>query len=630
MKKRSTTLLALVLVLVMLLSLAPASFAEGEAAPDGEYDSQYIDLTGAWHFKVYRKYSTMYQYLPYDMCEVTWEDAETAQLPTAEVYSQWEEIDCPAADYSTGGLLQMYRGAAGAETDRAALEELDLFPNWSEAWFCKTIEIPADFLLEDTVTLMLGVIDDIDVVYVNGTPVAASGFIAEDGSRADPASVPADGGFINHGAFGFEKSYWEVTREYQVPAELFREGENELCIRIYNNNSFGGFYDRTMALVATRECVNYLKDLPIEALADSALFEKTVAAQIAALQLEDLDACAATLADSYQENELDKNEKLEQLAALFDAYDDIEVTDANGGFYMYNDRSVYFASRTVTGVADGERVTISAVPEMIEYFDAETGLEQGNMSHCFKVRYVSHIEEMKGKVLEYSIYLPPSYYEQPDRNFPVVYLLHGINSTGDSFVNVDHIEAHMNEWIAAGDIAEMIVVMPNSGKSSGYEDREVPEDGSVNDSVGPWASHIYVDMIEEIDGNYRTLAQPEFRGISGISMGGGGVFKVGVTHPEIFTSFASHMGAVPESVADYLDVSDEELAKLDFYLDCGLSDQMVNPENTRVAAEYLESIGARVIWELRDGAHNSAFYMAGMPKSMKMHSDHFLANGLEG
>ena len=67
---------------------------------------------------------------------------------------------------------------------------------------------------------------------------------------------------------------------------------------------------------------------------------------------------------------------------------------------------------------------------------------------------------------------------------------------------------------------------------------------------------------------------------------------------------------------------------MNFYLDCGLSDQMVNPENTRKAGEYLESIGADVIWEMREGAHNSAFYMEGMPVSMKMHSDHFLANGL--
>lgn len=631
MSKRNRVLLALTLVLCVLLSLCPVAFAEGEAAePEDDYASQYVDLTGSWHFKVYRKYSNMYQYMPYDMCEITWEDAETAQLPTADVYAQWEELDCPAADYATGGLLQMYRGEA-AETDRATLDERDLFPNWSEAWFCKTVELPEGFLQEESVTLLLGVIDDLDVVYINGTPVAASGFIAEDGSKADPASVPADGGFINHGAFSFEKSYWEVTREYQVPAELFREGENELCIRIYNNNSFGGFYDRTMAVVGTRECVNYLKDLPIEALEDASAFEGVVAAQIEALQAEDLDAYAATMAESFQENELDKAEKLEKLAALFEEYEDIEVADENPGYFLYKDRSVYFASRLVTGVKDGERVTISAEPERIEYFDAETGLEQGNMSHCYKVRYVSHLEAMGGKVLEYSIYLPPSYYDEPDRSFPVVYLLHGINSTGDSFVNVDHIEARMNEWIEAGDIAEMIVVMPNSGKSSFYEDTEVPEGGSIGDSVGPWASHIYVDMIEEIDGNYRTLAQPEFRGISGISMGGAGVFKVGMTHPEIFSSFASHMGAVPaDSYEEYLNVTEEELGKLDFYLDCGLSDQMVNPENTRLAAEYLESIGANVIWELREGAHNSAFYMAGMPKSMKMHSDHFLANGLEG
>ena len=625
MKQRSRILLALALALVMVLSLLPVSFAEAE----GDYGDQYIDLSGEWHFKVYRKYSNMYQYMPYDMCEVTWENPEDAMVPAAEVYEQWETMDGPAADYSTGGLLQMYRGAA-TETERTTLDENDLFPNWSEAWFCKTVTVPAGFLQEENVTLLLGVIDDLDVVYLNGTPVAASGFIdAGDGSKADPMSVPADGGFANHGAFSFEKSYWEVSREYTVPASLLHEGENELCIRIYNNNSFGGFYDRTMALVATRECVNFLKNLPIEVLEDSGKYLATVEAQIAACEAEDLEAYAATLAESYTENELDKSEKLARIAGIFEAYDEISVTDENGGFYRYNDRVVYFASRTVTGVLDGERVVISAMPEMIEYFDAETGLEQGNMSHCYKVRYVSHLEAMGGKVLEYSIYLPPSYYEQPERRYPVVYLLHGINSTGDSFVNGDHIEARMNEWIEAGDIAEMIVVMPNSGKSSFYQDTEVPADGSINDSTGPWASHIYVDMIEEIDSNYRTLAKPEFRGITGISMGGAGVFSVGMTHLDVFSSFASHMGAVPSAVDEYLTASPEELEKLDFYLDCGTSDQMVNPEATRAAAEYLESIGARVTWELRDGAHNSAFYMAGMPASMKMHSDHFIANGLE-
>ena len=620
------SLLATVLALCLLFTLVPFALAdESNDNADVDYSTQFIDLSGDWHFKVYRKYSIMFQYMPYDMCEITWEDPDSSQIPSSETYSNWETVTSPAADYATGGLLQMYRGATPEENDRTLLAQNELFPNWSEAWFCKTVTIPEGFLQEEEVTLLLGVIDDLDIVYVNGTPVAASGFIDENGQKANLENVPADGGFINHGAFAFEKSYWEVSREYQVPASLFREGENELCIRIYNNNSFGGFYDRTLALVSTRNCVNYLKNLPIDKLDSFDVFEATLAAQMKALEEKDLEAYAATLSENFHENELNKDRKIAQIQSLFEEYDSISVSEENGDFYIYDGRPVYFVSRTVTGMKDGEAVTITTNPEMIEYFDAETGLEEGNMSHCYAVDYVSHIEAMNGKILQYSIYLPPSYYEQPDRNYPVVYLLHGINSTGNSFVNVDHIESRMNEWIASGDIAEMIVVMPNSGKTSFYEDREVPAEGSIGDNVGPWASHIYVDMIEEIDSNYRSIPQAEFRAISGISMGGGGVFKVGVTHPEIFTSFASHMGAVPEDISAYLP---EDLSGLNFYLDCGLSDQMVNPENTRKAGEYLESIGADVIWELREGAHNSAFYMAGMPVSMKMHSDHFLANGL--
>ena len=117
---------------------------------------------------------------------------------------------------------------------------------------------------------------------------------------------------------------------------------------------------------------------------------------------------------------------------------------------------------------------------------------------------------MDGATLRYSIYLPPSYYSEPDSSFPVVYLLHGINSTGDSFVNVDQIEQRMNEWIEDGSITEMIVVMPNSGKRSGYEDTA----GGPNDSQGPWASHIYVDILNQIETNYRAIPDAGFRGFS--------------------------------------------------------------------------------------------------------------------
>lgn len=66
---------------------------------------------------------------------------------------------------------------------------------------------------------------------------------------------------------------------------------------------------------------------------------------------------------------------------------------------------------------------------------------------------------------------------------------------------------------------------------------------------------------------------------------------------------------------------------LDNTLDCGYQDGMVSYKDTEATAKYLESRHANVVWELRDGGHNSAFYMAGMLKSMKMHSLHFQRNG---
>lgn len=612
------------ILLVLVMAFSMTAYADAPAASAGPalqaessaYEDQYIDLRGEWNFKLYRKYSNMYQYLPYGMCEVLWEDSASAAVPRAEVYSQWEQLRCPAEDYSTGGLLQMVR------------DEEELFPKWSEAWFCKTVDIPAGFLTEDNVTLLLGVIDDLDVVYINGVPAAQSGFVTASNTRSDPAAVPVQGGFDQKGDLRFEKSYWEVPREYQIPASLFHAGKNEIAIRIYNNNSFGGFYDRTMALVSNRKCVNYLKGLPVDPLEEYASYEALISAQRAAIEAKDLKAYAATLASSYHENELDKTERLAQMQKLFEDYDTLKVQDENGGFYIYQGRPVYFASRTLLGTQNGAEKVLASLPECIVYLtnSARGVVEQGNLSHCYSVQYVSHLEEMQGKQLQYSIYLPPSYYSRPERAYPVVYLLHGINSTGDSFVNVDHIEARMNEWIAAGSIQEMIVVMPNSGKSSFYRDTDAPD--GVNDSAGPWAKHIYLDMVQEIDSHYRTLAEPAFRGISGISMGGSGVCTVGMAHPEIFTSYAAHMGAIPEDIAPYVQARGKALSKLDFYMDCGLQDQMVDPARTQEAAEYLESIGANIQWELRDGAHNSAFYMEGMPASMAMHSEHFVKHGL--
>jgi enterochelin esterase-like enzyme len=54
--------------------------------------------------------------------------------------------------------------------------------------------------------------------------------------------------------------------------------------------------------------------------------------------------------------------------------------------------------------------------------------------------------------------------------------------------------------------------------------------------TGNWDEFESKELVEYIDKNYRTLPNRESRGIAGHSMGGYGAFKIGMLHPEVFSS----------------------------------------------------------------------------------------------
>ena len=54
--------------------------------------------------------------------------------------------------------------------------------------------------------------------------------------------------------------------------------------------------------------------------------------------------------------------------------------------------------------------------------------------------------------------------------------------------------------------------------------------------TGNWDEFESKELVEYLDKNYRTLPNRESRGIAGHSMGGYGAFKIGMLHPEVFSS----------------------------------------------------------------------------------------------
>lgn len=129
----------------------------------------------------------------------------------------------------------------------------------------------------------------------------------------------------------------------------------------------------------------------------------------------------------------------------------------------------------------------------------------------------------------FSILLPKSYLSEPERRYPVVYMLHGLGdkpeSWNDSWLRV---EAKIKQLEEAG-MGDMIYVFP-SGYKTYYCNRL---DGGY-----PYMDMFITEFIPFIDQHYRTVADKGHRAITGYSMGGFGACAMALKHPEMFCSSA--------------------------------------------------------------------------------------------
>jgi len=139
-----------------------------------------------------------------------------------------------------------------------------------------------------------------------------------------------------------------------------------------------------------------------------------------------------------------------------------------------------------------------------------------------------------GKNVNYAVYLPPDY-ETSTRRYPVVYLLHGFTDNESGWVQFGEVNLAADRAISEREIPPMIIVMPDGGVTwyiNDYQDKVRYEDMFVQ------------EFIPHIDATFRTRPDREFRGISGLSMGGWGTLTFSMRHPELFAACAAFSAGV--------------------------------------------------------------------------------------
>lgn len=134
----------------------------------------------------------------------------------------------------------------------------------------------------------------------------------------------------------------------------------------------------------------------------------------------------------------------------------------------------------------------------------------------------------------YYYHLPPNYDSDKDRRYPVVYWLHGLGAAPDGATPV---VSRLDAAIRAGAAPAMILVScTDPTRRSFWTDSR---HGRV-----PVETVVVRDLVEHIDGTFRTIANRQGRAIEGHSMGGYGAAYLGFKYPDTFGAVSILAGAL--------------------------------------------------------------------------------------
>jgi enterochelin esterase-like enzyme len=230
----------------------------------------------------------------------------------------------------------------------------------------------------------------------------------------------------------------------------------------------------------------------------------------------------------------------------------------------------------------------------------------------------------------FTVYLPKSYKTDSLRRYPVVYMLHGANENDWEWANIatSMINEDITKSTADGMACEVIMVCPNATEG---------KMGYFNQEGWNYEDYFFKELIPFIESHYRAIADKGHRAIGGLSMGGGGSFFYGLTHPEMFSSVYAISGAVPSSlnaseqennrfsrkfnIDDLPESQIEAIKTVSFVLDCGDDDFLFD---ANVACyQSMKKAGFNCQFRSRNGSHASYYWYDSLGYALVWFTRHF-------
>jgi S-formylglutathione hydrolase FrmB len=254
-------------------------------------------------------------------------------------------------------------------------------------------------------------------------------------------------------------------------------------------------------------------------------------------------------------------------------------------------------------------------------------LEQGAAARISVPDTASHFGAFDAQV-----YLPPQYFSEPNRRFPVVILAHG--NPGRS-----------TDWLDSGSAAETGLAVARSGRPVILVMPTVlqhPEGDSLcvnTGSQGNAETYVVKDVVAAADTQLRTVRDAAHRAIGGFSMGGFCALNLGLKHPDVFSvllAFSALTVCEPDAIdggnealfgtpdweaeveanspADYWPSLDPRTSPA-MWLDVGDEESTVQ-QPLEEFAEHLSAAGFTVEYHERPGGHDFDTWTPALQESL--------------
>lgn len=169
--------------------------------------------------------------------------------------------------------------------------------------------------------------------------------------------------------------------------------------------------------------------------------------------------------------------------------------------------------------------------------------ELQNVPHGTIVLHTYH-SDVQGRERHFRVYLPPDYYREPRRKFPVLYLFNGFDDI--QWTTIGKVDVVLDNLIAQGKAVPMVIVMPfnrihgeNVAQLAPYAaTAKTPEEraglASSMDTIATFEKELPNEIMPIVQSDYRVYTDRDHRAIAGLSFGGGTAFGLAVRHLDMF------------------------------------------------------------------------------------------------